>query len=228
MRLSAGGTRLRIEALTNGKVELQNVQTNELRSCSQSKLIADIQGGIVLRDAAAADGTADISAMNGTKEASQLLARQESAAAIQDLLNKKQWLDTLAREGVDVIRDVPWVRTTIERIAATELKGIKRYEVSTLARIQRALRVSGNDWTAVVPRYSSRGGAGKTRLAVATEDLISEVINRVKEGRGPIVKQKIYDEIRDRIQSENLARPGEEIPIPGHSTVYRLLTITQY
>lgn len=217
MLLSTGGNQLRIDNLSDGKVLLRHVNTNESKQVSEFQLIDAIQSGLVQMglNPTTASGTSAASAtdMSGL--------RQESEAAVQVMMDKRQWIEALKRKGITQLVDEPWVRAAVNSLATKELANIRRFAISTLSEAERKVRLSGGDWTVLVPNHSQRGGRGKPRTDPRADALLGQILSRIAQEQGPIVKQKIIDELRVKIASDNLASPGSEISIPGASTISR-------
>ena len=146
------------------------------------------------------------------------------------MLAKKRWIEALHQKGIVRIVDEPWVRTEIESLATKELTGVQRFEISTLWAAEKKVQKANGDWTVLIPRNSMRGGRGKPRTDHRAEEIIKEILAKKAETPGPLVKQEIFDEVRVVIRSQNLALVGNEIEVPGASTISRRIDeyFTQY
>lgn len=219
MLLSDGGIQFRLEQLLNGKVMLRHTLTNIMKEVSEYQLISAIQSGNVLV-APHASNIAPRGLSDGTN-LDTASVRKASEATVQIMLEKRRWIDALARLGITNLVDEPWVRVAIEKLGRTELIDIKKFAISTLRTAERKVRKAGGDWSVLIPMHSMRGGKGKPRIDPRAEMLLGQILTKTREQRGPIVKQTIIDELRVSIRSANLALPGDEIEQPGASTISR-------
>lgn len=221
MMLKAGGNDLRVDQLVDGKVVLRHMTTNVVRQVSDHELIDAIQSGHVeLLNAAAKVGYS----RSGPSEINKDVVADiglESAVAVETMLAKRRWLDALERMGITRLVDEPWVRVAIDKLAKSELAGVQRFEISTLRTAARKVHQAGGEWTVLIPRYSERGGRGKPRTDARAEAIIQQKLTNLAKARGPLEKQKVIDDVRDTIRTQNLALPGNEICTPGASTISR-------
>lgn len=221
MMLKAGGNDLRVDQLVDGKVVLRHMTTNVVRQVSDRELIDAVQSGQVeLLNAAAKVGYS----RSGLSETNNDVVADiglESAVAVETMLAKRRWLDALERMGITRLVDEPWVRVAIDKLAKNELAGVQRFEISTLRTAARKVHQAGGEWTVLIPRYSERGGRGKPRTDARAEAIIQQTLTHLAKASGPVEKQKVIDDIRQTICTQNLALPGDEISIPGASTISR-------
>lgn len=221
MQLRAGGNDLRVDQLVDGKVVLRHMTTNVVRQVSDHELIDAVQAGQVeLLNAGAKIGYSR-SGLSETSKDVVVDIGLESAVAVETMLAKRRWLDALERMGITRLVDEPWVRVAIDKLAKSELAGVQRFEISTLRTAARKVHQAGGEWTVLIPRYSERGGRGKPRTDARAEAIIQQKLTNLAKARGPIEKQKVIDDVRDTIRTHNLALPGNEICIPGASTISR-------
>jgi putative transposase len=221
MMLRTGGKDLRLERLAEGKVLLRHLQTNAIKFVSDRQVFDAIQSGqlqLAATDAAVkSKQDAEVAAPQGHIVG----IRQESEAAVLVMVAKRRWLEALKSQGITQLVDEPWVRVTIERLANKELAGVQRFEISTLLSAARKVKQAGGDWTVLIPLNSMRGGRGKTRTDPRAEEIIKQILAKKSETPDTFVKQKIIDEVGDVIRSQNLALVGNEIEVPGASTIAR-------
>lgn len=221
MQLRAGGNDLRVDQLVDGKVVLRHMTTNVVRQVSDHELIDAVQSGQVeLLNAGAKIGYSR-SGLSETIKDVVVDIGLESAVAVETMLAKRRWLDALERMGITRLVDEPWVRVAIDKLAKSELAGVQRFEISTLRTAARKVHQAGGEWTVLIPRYSERGGRGKPRTDARAEAIIQQKLTNLAKARGPIEKQKVIDDVRDTIRTQNLALPGNEICTPGASTISR-------
>lgn len=154
----------------------------------------------------------------------KLRARRVSEAAMRVFLERREWLGHFATYGVDQIKDVPWVRDVERRIAENEMKGRRRYQLSTLDDARKKLAAADGDETVIVPNFSGRGGYGKTRLQPKAEAIIVEVIEKAKLSKLPLVKRDLFEQVFCEVQLHNAQHPEEQIFPPGQSTVSRRIS----
>lgn len=219
--LKAGGNDLRVDQLVDGKVVLRHMTTNVVRQVSDRELIDAIHSGQVeLLNVEAKVGHS----RSGLSEANKDVVAGiglESSVAVETMLAKRRWLDALERMGITRLVDEPWVRVAIDKLAKNELAGVQRFEISTLRTAARKVHQAGGEWTVLIPRYSERGGRGKPRTDARAEAIIQQTLTHLAKASGPIEKRKVVDDIRHTIRTQNLALPGDEISIPGASTISR-------
>jgi len=201
--------------MCKGSVVLRNVQTNETRTTTEYQLIDAIQRGAVNRVESSGGGGLSATLM------ARVEARQESETAVSLMLDKRAWIEGLRARGIDRISDEVWVRAAIQQLAASDLKGTRKFATSTLAETARELVKVQGDWSQLVPKYSQRGGAGKSRLDPRVEQVIDSVLADVKQGSGKVVKTEICDSVRDSINTLNLAAGDHPILVPGSTTISR-------
>lgn len=154
----------------------------------------------------------------------KLRARRVSEAAMRVFLERREWLSHFAAYGVNKIKDVPWVRDIERRIAENEMKGRRRYHLSTLEEARRKLAAADGDETVIVPNFSGRGGYGKTRLQPKTEAVIVEVIEKAKLSKQPLVKRDLFERVVCEVQLHNAQHPEAQVVPPGQSTVFRRIS----
>lgn len=227
MMLRTGGKDLRLERLAEGKVLLRHLQTNEIKDVTDRQVIDAIQSGQLQLDAADA---AVQSKQGAGPQVNVADIRQESEAAVMVMVAKRRWLEALKSQGITQLIDEPWVRVAIERLANKELAGVRRFEISTLLSAARKVQRAGGDWTVLIPKNSMRGGRGKPRTDFRAEEIIKQILAKESETPGALVKQKIIDEVGEVIRSQNLALVGNEIELPGASTIARRIdaSFTKY
>ncbi len=136
-------------------------------------------------------------------------------------LERREWLGHFAAYGVDQIKDAPWIRDVERKIAENEMKGRRRYKLSTLEDLRKKLAAADGDETVIVPDFSRRGGYGKTRLQQKTEAIIVEVIQKAKLASQPLVKRDLYEKVVCEISLHNVQHPEAKVLPPGQSTVSR-------
>lgn len=221
MMLRTGGKDLRLERMAEGKVLLRHLQTNEIKFVPDRQVFDAIQSGQLQLAATDAAVQSKQSAEVAASQVHIAGIRQESEAAVKVMVAKRRWLEALKSQGITQLVDEPWVRVTIERLANKELAGVQRFEISTLLSAARKVQQAGGDWTVLIPLNSMRGGRGKPRTDFRAEEIIKQILAKKSETPGTFVKQKIIDEVVVVIQSQNLAFVGNEIEIPGASTIAR-------
>ena len=230
MLLRTGGKDLRIERLADGKTLLRHIETNQLKEVPDRQLFDAIQSGQVQLQNANATGASTRGSQSGYSGLNTAGIRQESATAVAVMLAKRRWIEALKQQHITRLDDEPWVRVAIQRLAIGDLAGLPRFEISTLRSAALKVHQAGGDWTVLIPNHSARGGRGKTRIDPRAETVLQQVLTKKLETPGFLVKQKIIDDVGDVIRSQNLALVGNEIEIPGASTIVRRIdaTITKY
>lgn len=212
---------MRLDDLADGVGILRNIETNETRKASERALIDAIFEGVLTHPDRDESSKTNTETLTGTERA-RVNARQESQTAVQQMLYKRAWIDALRVKGIDKIVDEPWVRTAIAAIARDSLKNVKRYSIGTLAATARTLARAGGDWSQLVPKYSKRGGSGKSRIDQRAEDAIERQLLEIKNDPGRrIVKEEVSASVRNEINSLNLGITGEPIGVPGYTTISR-------
>ena len=154
--LMTGGKDLRLERLAEGKVLLRHTQTNDLKEVTERQLIDAIQSGQVQLQGVKTEVQTRTAAGQGDFRSEVVLARQESATALQVMLDKRRWLEALAGLGITNLVNEPWVRVAIEALASKELAGVRRFEISTLRSAARKVQRCSGDWTVLIPMNSTR------------------------------------------------------------------------
>lgn len=196
--------------------------SNELFEFTEYEMLDDLlQGVTVCPDFRTnTEPVADIPQNLETK----LRARRVSEAAMRVFLERREWLGHFATHGVDQIKDVPWIRDVERRIAENEMKGRRRYQLSTLEDVRKKLAAAEGDETVIVPNFSGRGGYGKTRLQSKAEAIIVEVIEKAKLSKQPLVKRDLFEKVVCEVQLHNAQHPEEQVLPPGQSTVSRRIS----
>lgn len=221
MYLTDGGNRYRLDLQTVDGWIVREIQSNETRTSTTGAIIAAIQRGELreLDDTNIADPICadDFPPLH-------LSSCGASPAALKQFLALKQWIDALHAEGITEIRDTVWVRAAIDRLAATTLADVKRFQISTLRNTLAIVRQAGGDWTQVVPRFNNRGGKGKTRTDPRAERIIQSVLDAAQNGSGRLVRTHIIDSVRARVIEHNQTAPDDPISMPGAGTIGRRVT----
>lgn len=151
----------------------------------------------------------------------KLNARRVSTAAARVLFDKAEWLEYFEKHGVTEIRNEPWIRQIERSIAQNEMKGRRRYELSTLIEAQKQKREADGDITVLLPDFSSRGGRGKKRIDAKVEEIIKDVIDRAVRLKRHIVKKELFVKAMCEVSLHNIQYPESKISPPSHSTVVR-------
>lgn len=215
--MESGGIRFILRSL-DGPVVIQREDTNECRQTSHGELINAIQSGLVVCEgvqprpavfAPTGDLMAKVNAMRVTEQ------------AIAVWWQKMSWLSALRARGIERIVDEAWVRVAIKRASEEEMKGVPRFEISTLYAADLQIRKADGDITAAIPRYDRRGGALTSRLDPKTKEIIDASIRRSVEGEGRIVCARIEAEILTEIRALNAQGLPIPIPEPGSTTIRR-------
>lgn len=217
--LEAGGNRLRLDELSNGKALLRNIETNETKFISEFQLVTAILEGIVAiqgKPRQSADGLAVSGALQ-----TNINLRQETKNAVDQMLHKRAWLEGLQSRGIDRLVDEPWVRAAKADLKRTDLKNVRDFSISTLAATQRQLAKVDGDWSQLIPRFSDRGGGGKPRIDSRAEDVIHQTIEQLLSKPGRVVKTRVCQSVRVAIQSMNVGLTNNPIEIPGDMTIAR-------
>lgn len=214
---------MRIDALHDVDVVLRNIHTNEVKQIQQHELFEAIFSGQLQHPEKLTINFEEHANLSDST-ISRINARQESNIAVQDMLNKRAWIEALKAKGIKHIVDDLYVRVAIEQLASGKLANFKRYSIDTLAKTASLVSKAQGDWSQVVPRYSERGGTGKSRLDVRAEVVIKTVLDELKENKTKVVKEDIYAEIRTVINTLNLASPNDLITTPGDTTISRRIS----
>lgn len=212
---------MRLDALDDDVWTVRNVATNETRRATDRELINAIFEGQLTQPGCRNALQAGPCALTGA-ELSRVNARQESPVAVQQMLDKRAWIDGLRRRGIDKIVDEIWVRTAIDHLANGKLKGVRRFAITTLANTVRELAKAGGDWSQLVPQYSGRGGAGEQRIHPQAQSAIQAQIDFLRANRDERINiQTISGNVRDQLDIHNIGNAHNPIPVPGYSTVSR-------
>lgn len=208
--------------MKNGELLLKRENANEYFEITEHEMLDDLlQGTTICPDFRSSPlPTVGISQDLETK----LRARRVSESALRIFLEKREWLHHFDRYGILQIRDVPWIRGVERKIAENEMKGRRRYRISTLRKMQKDLADADGDETVLVPDFSKRGGYGRTRLPATTEEIITEVIEKARLTRQPLVKRDLYEKVICRIELHNAQWPENKMLSPGQSTVSRRIS----
>ena len=220
--LEAGGNRLRLDELNNGKGLLRNIETNETKFVSEYQLVTAILEGLVVIQGKPRHDKECLT-VSGTLQTSINL-RQETKKAVEQMLHKRAWLEGLQSRGIDRLVDEPWVRAAKADLKRTELKDIREFSINTLAATQRRLAKVDGDWSQLIPRYSDRGGGGKSRIDARAEEVIHQTIEQLLSKPERVVKTRICQDVRVAIESMNVALPNNPIEIPGDMTIARRIS----
>jgi hypothetical protein len=211
---------LRIDALSGDQVVLRDIHSDETKQTSLFELVEALDRGHVRHPDTKSIEVQENSDLSRT-EIGKVNARQESQNAVQQMLAKRAWIQALHAKGIDIITDDTWVRVAIEQLEQGELTGTRKFSISTLASTARELQNVQGDWSQLVPRFSGRGGAGKSRIDPRAQAVIDGVLAKSKGENGPIVFEEMFASVRNAIQSLNLASPENPITVPGDTTTSR-------
>lgn len=214
---------MRLEKLNAGAAILRHIESNETKNVAESQLVHAILDGKLILVNADVEQVRTKQSKKQTNETikANLNYRQETRKAIDSMVHKRAWIDALSCMGIERIVDKPWVRTAMMQLEKTECKDIQRFSITTLSNAVRQINKFQGDWSQLVPRYSMRGGAGKTRIDMRAEKIIEQVIEDLKVSRGRIVKVRICQTIRQEIATRNIALVDDPIQTPGDMTIAR-------
>jgi hypothetical protein len=224
MQLETGGRHLIVRTYDEGDIILQDLDTGECRKTTDAQLYDAIFGNLVrVRGHSLAE-----KALDG-QTADQLRARGVSAKALEQGSSKLLWVQAMRRHGVTRFVDEPWVRALVERLAATELQGMPRWEIRTLYETDLTMRKSEGDIAEVIPKFALRGGAGKFRIHPVTHQFILE---EIKEGRPVRLRGQptrvatrppsLLVRVNDRVKEYNRLNPQDPATPASESTVRRI------
>lgn len=148
------------------------------------------------------------------------LASELSDKALTVGLEKKQYLDAIVRAGHRLTRMTPSLEALLSQVTA-ECGRTRNPSLSTLRR-WLSQRVRGGDDTALMPYYARRGGAGKSRLAVATQQEINRVIDNVFLSPDRLSAKICFDTCIAHIAEKNQWLPSsQQIPAPSYRSFLR-------
>lgn len=187
--LETGGNRLRLDELSNGKALLRNIETNETKFVSEFQLVTAILDGLVGIQSKSRQSVVGL-AVSGALQ-TNINLRQETKNAVDQMLHKRAWIEGLQSRGIDRLVDEPWVRAAKADLKRTDLKNVRDFSISTLAATQRQLAKVDGDWSQLIPRFSDRGGGGRSRIDPRAEDVIHQTIEQLLSKPGRIVKTRI-------------------------------------
>jgi hypothetical protein len=221
MLLQTGGQGLRLERLADGKVLLRHVETNELKEVTDRQLFDALQSGQVQLQNTKVVGASPEIDPNNLSRLNAAAIRQESAEAVTVMVSKRRWIEGLKHQGITRLVDEAWVRVAVRALATGELADVPRFKISTLRSAARKVQQANGDWTVLIPKHSMRGGRGSPRIDPRAEEILKEILTNKSKTPGVLVKQKISDQVREVIRSQNLALIGDEIDIPSPSTIAR-------
>lgn len=148
------------------------------------------------------------------------MASDLSDKARADGLTKKQYLDAIVRAGIRLNRMTPTLEELVSQVSA-ECGRTKNPSLSTLRRWFNQ-RLRGGDDTALMPYYARRGGAGKSRLAIATQREINRVVDNVFLSPERLSAKECFDTCIANIAEKNQWLPSsQQIPAPSYKSFLR-------
>lgn len=135
-------------------------------------------------------------------------------------LIKKQYLDTIARAGLRLNSATP----ELEKVLAQVSDDCAREKSPSLSTLRRWMsqRVTGGDDTALMPYYARRGGAGKSRLAMATQREINRVVDNLYLSQERPSVKTCFDTCLANIAEKNQWLPSaQQIRAPSYKSFLR-------
>lgn len=205
--------------MKNGELLLKNEQTRELFEFTEFEMLDELRLGNFTCEEFGSKLRSNIQISSATQM--KIEARRASAAAARVFLDKVEWLENFRKYGVTDIRDEPWIRDVARRISENEMKGRRKYELTTHRDDQQALKDADGDETVLLPDYSMRGGPGKKRIDDDAESIIKAVIEKALKSKREIIKRDIFIEVLYAVHLHNVQYPENRIRPPGQSTVSR-------
>lgn len=220
MRLKTGGIAFVLLEKSGSELVLKREDEHEYMRTTEHELLEAIQSGEVTSEEQPDRRTLLLNGLSALRDAD---VRRASGVAIQVAEDKLRWLHALKLRGIDRIVDRPWVRSIIKQLAEGELKGARRFAISTLYSAQLALAKADGDVTSLVPNFNGRGGAGASRMDPRAQLIAQDTLRAIRERRGKFVLQAVASEIKEQIDSRNTGQPSELIKVPSESTLKRFV-----
>ena len=187
-----GGTAFRIVEIQCGRTVLESIETTERKTVEEGALLEEILCGRA-QPMDPRESLVRRVVSTGVIDPATFATLSDSAA--RRFVSQVTWLRELRRKGIEHITDRPEVRFVLQQIYGQQDKAhLERFALSTLITASRTLRAHGGDPICLLPRFSRRGGKGRSRLHPLIEETITQVFNTAWKSTELFTKQRVIDQ----------------------------------